>query len=70
MKAETVILIAEGDLTSGDAMEVHCSLRLLDRAADSAYCHSIISQCGPVLETGTCGVGQVLRLGSNTLKDT
>ena len=47
-------------MITDDAMEVHFGLRLLDRAADHAYCQII-----PVLtrsgNCGTCSVGQVIR---------
>ena len=43
-------------MLSNDAMEVHFSLRLLDRAADHAYCHNY-----PGVNCGTCSVGQVIR---------
>ena len=47
-------------MITDDAMEVHFGLRLLDRAADHAYCHNypVLTRPG---NCGTCSVGQVIR---------
>ena len=47
-------------MITDDAMEVHFGLRLLDKAADHAYCHNYpcVSQAR---KHDTCSDGQVIR---------
>ena len=47
-------------MITGDDMEVHVGLRLLDRATDHAYCHIYAGVTRPG-NCGTCSVGQVIR---------